>query len=421
MSVTAVRPTLKILLLLAALAAGAASLSAQTSPSPQPAPQASPRAAAPADADDDEVERVSVHVVSVPVSVTDRDGRFVSDLKESDFRVSENGREQSISHFASVEQPFTVMLLLDTSGSTSLRLQDIQNAAVAFVNQLRPQDRVLPVAFDNDAVALLPGWASDRAVLTQAIRSARTGMIMEDKDREAGTGTDGKPFTLHHVHTRLYDAFYKSADALRQIKGRKALILFTDGFDTSSRLATRDSTLALAEELDALVYVVQFTRYGNYLRPGQPAPRSFGGPATQPVSQPTRPAYESGQTITQTNSTGVSAAGPSRPTPVGGGGMGVMLSRPMRPFERRNPKVLEVERYLEGLAERTGGRFFVADDMSKIEQAFAAVADELRRMYSIGYRPDPLARSGERREVKVKVKRERVAVRARKNYVFKPR
>ena len=91
------------------------------------------------------------------------------------------------------------------------------------------------------------------------------------------------------------------------------------------------------------------------------------------------------------------------------------------PFERRHPKILEVERYLEGLAERTGGRFFVADDMSKIEQAFAAVADELRRMYSIGYRPDPLARSGERREVKVKVKRERVAVRARKNYVFKPR
>ena len=413
------RPKLKIFSLLAALVASAASLSAQTAPTPAPPASSAQQRAAPAD-DDDEVERVSVHVVSVPVSVTDRDGRFVSDLKESDFRVSENGRDQSISYFASVEQPFTVMLLLDTSGSTSLRLQDIQSAAVAFVNQLRPQDRVLPVAFDNDAVALLPGWASDRAVLTQAIRSARTGMIMESKDREERVGPDGKKFVLNHVNTRLYDAFYKSADALRQIKGRKALILFTDGFDNASRLATRASTLALAEELDALVYVVQFTRYGNYVPKGQPAVRTFGGPATQPVTTGPPPVV-SQQTITQMNTTGVSAPGPSRATPVGGGGGGVIYTAPMRPFERRSPKILEVEHYLEGLAERTGGRFFIADDMSKIEQAFAAVADELRRMYSIGYRPDPLARAGERREVKVKVKRERVAVRARKNYVFKPR
>lgn len=416
------RPTLRIALLLAAFASGAASLPAQTAPTPSaPAPQASAQPAAPSEADDDEVERVSVHVVSVPVSVTDRDGRFVADLKESDFRVTENGRDQTISYFASVEQPFTVMLLLDTSGSTSLRLQDIQSAAIAFVNQLRPQDRVLPVAFDNDAVALLPGWASDRAVLTQAIRSARTGMIMEDKDREVRVGTDGKRVVLNHVNTRLYDAFHKSAETLRQIKGRKALILFTDGFDNASRLATRERTLALAEELDALVYVVQFTRYGNYVRKGEPAPRTAGGPPTQPVNTGPPPIV-SQQTLTQMSTTGVSPAGPSRATPVGGGSvMGAMPPVVIRPFERRNPKVLEVEHYLEGLAERTGGRFFIADDMSKIEQAFAAVADELRRMYSIGYRPDPLARAGERREVKVRVRRERVAVRARKNYVFRPR
>jgi len=414
--VTAVRLTHRIFLLLAALVMSAASVSAQNNPPPS---QAAPPSAAATPADDDEVERVSVHVVSVPVSVTDRDGRFVPDLKESDFLVSENGRDQSIAYFASVEQPFTVMLLLDTSGSTSLRLQDIQSAAIAFVNQLRPQDRVLPIAFDNDAVALLPGWASDRAVLTQAIRSARTGMIMEDKDREVRVGKDGKKVVFQHVNTRLYDAFYKSADTLRHVKGRKALILFTDGIDNSSRLATRASTLALAEELDALIYVIQFTRYGNYAPRREPGPGNLGSPVARPVTGPS--VNETRQTPAQMAAAGVSPPSPTRASPVGGGSASVLSSRPMRPFEQRHPKVLEVERYLEGLSERTGGRFFVADDMSKIESAFAAIADELRRMYSIGYRPDPLARAGERREVKVKVKRERVAVRARKNYVFKPR
>jgi VWFA-related protein len=414
-----VRLTHRIFFLLAASVLCAAGVSAQkTQPPSQTATPAPPPAASAAD-DGDEVERVSVHVVSLPVSVTDRDGRFVPDLRESDFRVSENGRDQSISYFASVEQPFTVMLLLDTSGSTSIRLHDIQTAAVDFVNQLRPQDRVLPVAFDNDAVALLSDWSSDRAVLTRSIRSARTGMIMGEKDREVRVGPEGKKVVLQHINTRLYDAFYKSAETLRQVGGRKAIILFTDGYDNASRLATRASTLTLAEELDALVYVVQFTPNGNYAPGERPAAGNLGGPGARPVTGPS--VNEMRQSSAQMTAAGVSAPSPTRASPIGGGSPSVLLSRPMRPFEQRRPKALEVERYLEGLAERTGGRFYVAADMNKIRLAFAAVADELRRMYSIGYHPTPLAKPGQRREVKISVRRERVAVRARRAYVFRPR
>jgi VWFA-related protein len=363
--------------------------------------------------DDDEVERVNVHLVNVPVTVTDRDGRFVPDLRAEDFHVSENGVAQRITNFADAEQPFSVMLLLDTSGSTIIRLKDIQDSAIAFVNQLRPQDRVLPVAFDNDTVALLPGWSSDRAALAAAIRNARTGMVMEQRDVQVIRGRDGKPVTLRRVNTRLYDAVHKAAEALRVVRGRKALILFTDGFDNASTLATRKGTLDEAEELDALVYVVQYDRFGDYGVPQQPvaqtAPRAPAGPPPS-MTMRTSP--------TNAAATGISSPAvvtqPSTAPPV------QPDAEPMRPFDRRHPKILEVEGYLKSLTERTGGRFFRADRIQSINDSFAAVAEELRRMYSIGYSPNPLARAGERREVKVKVRRDRVSVRARRAYVFKP-
>ncbi|HEX6624923.1 MAG TPA: VWA domain-containing protein, partial [Pyrinomonadaceae bacterium] len=215
------------------------------------------------DGADEEVERVSVQVVSVPVSVIDRDGRFVADLRREEFRLTDNGAEQPITHFAAVEQPFSVLLLLDTSGSNVLRLQDMQEAAVRFVGQLRPQDRVLPVAFDNDVVSLLDRWSSDQTRLAAAIRSARTGMAVGSGDIETQTDRAGKTYTLRRVNTRLYDAVGKAVAELGRVRGRKALILFTDGLDTTSTAATYKSTTEQAEELDALVYVVQYGRRVN--------------------------------------------------------------------------------------------------------------------------------------------------------------
>lgn len=316
--------------------------------------------------------------------MTDRDGRFVSDLRAEDFTVAENGRAQTVSYFASVEQPFSVFFLLDTSGSNRFRLEDMQEAAVRFVEQLRPLDRVLPVAFDNEAVALLGGWSGDRAALAAAIRSSRTGMFMGPKDIETIRDSSGKTVTVRHVNTRLYDAVHKAIAELRKVRGRKALILFTDGLDTDSTHATYGSTLEEAEELDALIYVVQYA--GSV--------RAVEGPQGPPASARAR------LDVMQ--------------MPPG------VVARPSHVPPAALHALKRADDYLEGLAERTGGRLYRAGDLGRIGESFAAIAEELRRMYSIGYSPTPLARPGERREVKIKVRRERLSVRARRAYVFRP-
>ena len=90
------------------------------------------------EADVDEVVRVETSLVTVAATVTDSKGRYVSNLRQEDFRITENGVEQKIAYFEPVEKPFTVALLLDTSGSAAFRLEDIQKAALAFMISSNP-------------------------------------------------------------------------------------------------------------------------------------------------------------------------------------------------------------------------------------------------------------------------------------------
>ena len=114
-----------------------------------------------------EVVRVNTSLVTVPVSVLDRQGRFIPDLKREDFRVFENGVEQPVAYWEPADKPFTVALLLDTSPSTEFHLWQIKEAAIAFAKQLRPQDRVLIVSF-NDQVLLLTEVTNDMNVITRS-------------------------------------------------------------------------------------------------------------------------------------------------------------------------------------------------------------------------------------------------------------
>ncbi len=93
--------------------------------------------AGPEDVGEGDVVRVETTLVSIPVSVMDRDGKYIPNLRKEDFRIWENGVEQQVAYFASTEKAFTVALLIDTSGSTKFKLGEIQDAAIAFVNQLR--------------------------------------------------------------------------------------------------------------------------------------------------------------------------------------------------------------------------------------------------------------------------------------------
>ncbi|MGH9902632.1 MAG: VWA domain-containing protein, partial [Pyrinomonadaceae bacterium] len=303
---------------------------------------------------EDEVVRVNTTLVTIPVSITDRDGRYIPDLRKEDFRIYEDGAEQEVAYFAAVDKPFTVALVLDTSNSTAFKLEDIQDAAIAFVNQLRPDDRVMVVSFD-DEVRILAEATSDRYALQRAIRRTRTG-----------------------GGTRLYDAVdLVIKQRFSRIEGRKAIVLFTDGVDTTSRRASYQSTVRDAEEIDALIYPVQYDTYDDQADTGSSWPSSRLPPIILgrrrwplPIPFP------------------LPGGGGGRR---GGGGGGGGSSR--ADYELAG-------RYLRDLADRTGGRLHEAYNLRYLSQSFAAIAEELRRQYSLGYYPSTQARAGERRRIK---------------------
>ena len=113
---------------------------------------------------EDEEITVETNLVSTPVSVLDRNNRFIPGLKKSDFKLFENGVEQELTYFQSEEQPFTVVLMIDVSPSTKFRIEQIHEAAISFVNQLRPKDKVMVIAFDENAEVLAEP-TSDRKTL----------------------------------------------------------------------------------------------------------------------------------------------------------------------------------------------------------------------------------------------------------------
>lgn len=312
-----------------------------------------------------DVIRIDTNLVTVPVSVLDRDGRFISDLQRAQFKVFENGVEQKIDYFESAEKPFTVALLLDTSGSTFFHLWEIKEAAINFAKQLRPQDRVLVVTFDR-LVMLLTEATNDQNVVTEAI------------ERNAVTG----------FSTRLYDAIDLVIKArLNKIEGRKAIVLFTDGVDTGSYQATYQSTLREIDELDVLTYPIQYDTTDFV----DAQTRTNTTIVTTTISGRHFPTRSSSQAIYGTPK----ANGPG--TSIG------------------DYKL--ADQYLHQLATKTGGRLYQANDGTQLSEAFSKIAEELRHQYSLGYYPQTTLQSGERREIKVRVDRPEVAVRARDSYV----
>lgn len=218
---------------------------AQSRPTPSPTPAAAGTSAAQAPAGGQsgdevgagEVLRISANLVSVPVSVINRQGRYVVDLRQQDFRVFEEGKEQTIVHFSNVDQPFSVVLLIDTSGSTAPFLDQIKGAAKAFVEQLRPSDTVRPVYFHGEIKPLTADGINDPKLFDVAIDRIEPGPV--------------------NMGTRLYDAVAFGLSALRPVATRRAVILITDGENTWGK-ATMKSTLRDAEESGVVVYTVQY-------------------------------------------------------------------------------------------------------------------------------------------------------------------
>lgn len=322
--------------------------------------------------DSDEEIKVETNLVTMPVSVLDRDGRFVSGLYQRDFEIYENGAKQKIEYFQSVEQPFTVVLMIDVSPSTAFRIDEIQNAAISFVDQLRPADRVMVIAFD-ESVRVLSEPTNNRYQLRNAIQTAQFG--------------DG---------TSLYEAVDNALNRqLARIQGRKAVVIFTDGVDTTSRRANYQSTIEDVEEADALVYPIRYNTQRGGWAGGVGSNGGWGGPR-----QRRRGGGGWGTAI------GIILGGQMPQVYGGGGGSGQSTAE----YETGR-------QYLDELANRSGGRKFEADSTMSLDSAFAGIAEELRRQYSVGYYPDSVGQKGERRQIKVRVMRPGLVVRAKNSYV----
>lgn len=177
--------------------------------------------------------KISTQTVAIYATVTDSDRRLVSDLVQEDFEVYDNGKLQPILTFSNKPMPITVVVMLDTSGSMTMNIGLVKEAAEQFILRLLPQDRAKVGAF-NDKIQILP---KDEPFIGDRDRLIR--ILRHDLDF-------GDP-------TRLYDAIDQGIAALRRIDGRRVVITFTDGDDTGSRVG-RGDVLERARIENTMVY-----------------------------------------------------------------------------------------------------------------------------------------------------------------------
>ena len=180
-------------------------------------------------------EGVDVRIVQVNAAVADRSGRFVGGLTRDQFRIAEDGTPQVISYFANEEAPLEIVVAMDISASMSHALDDLRIAVRHFLAQLRPEDQVTLVAF-NDEPFVLTQRETDPSVRAQAL------------DRLSAWGG-----------TTLYDVIIRSLDLLSRRPGRRSLIVFSDGEDQSSQATFAHVERALKGS-DAALFAVGLGR-----------------------------------------------------------------------------------------------------------------------------------------------------------------
>ncbi|MBL8205124.1 MAG: VWA domain-containing protein [Blastocatellia bacterium] len=296
----------------------------------------------------EEVIKIDTSLVYVPIRVMDKDGKYIPNLTKNDFQVFEDNAKQEIENFSNVDDPFHVVLLLDMSGTTRFHMGEIREAALEFIGQLRPQDKVAVISFEN-AVYVDADFTNDRAQLTQAILRTQTGN-----------------------KTRLHDAIdLVLSEKLNRIQGRKAILLFSDGADSASRLATAQQNFSKIEESNVLIYPIQYTA----------------------LVLP--PRFRNGRQVQ-------------------------MHPEELKRFLAERKTWLDrATTYINELAIRSGGRSYEAATIRDAKSAFANIAEELRRQYWLSYYSRNSNQDGGFRAIRVVVSQaesQKWAVRAKTGY-----
>jgi len=170
--------------------------------------------------------------VPLYVTVVDADKRLVADLAQEDFEVFDNGKPVTLSLFSNEPEPFSVVTMLDTSGSMTASIELLKEAAEQFVIRLLPEDRGMVGAFSDKIQYPVASFTSDRDELAHAIK-------------ELGFGNS----------TRLYDAIESSIEQLKVVQGRRVVLVFTDGDDTASKVGM-GKVLDQARVDEVMIYTI---------------------------------------------------------------------------------------------------------------------------------------------------------------------
>jgi Ca-activated chloride channel family protein len=176
--------------------------------------------------------RVETTLVVAPVTVTDSNNRFVLGLEKSDFQIFEDGAEQVITHFSGEDAPLSIGLLVDTSGSMTMKLDTSRKAAEELLAALNAEDETFLVGFSERA-QLLQGFTKETEQVRKALNGLQTGGL-----------------------TALLDAINLGIDEMKKARNpRKALIVISDGGDNNSRY-TQQEIAGLVRAADVQVYAM---------------------------------------------------------------------------------------------------------------------------------------------------------------------
>ncbi len=314
---------------------------------------------------------VDVKMVSMLATVRDKHGLLVHNLTKDDFVAEQDGHPQAITYFAQDSNlPLTLGLLVDTNMSQRRVLDQERNASHAFLDHAlrEDKDKAFVIQFDYQ-VELIQDLTSSRQKLEASLEQ-----LGAPEFAQTGAGDDSSGGRGSHSRgggTLLYDAVYLASDELMKKQlGRKALIILSDGVDRGSKESLQ-SCIETAQRADTLVYSILFAdkdeEYGNH-----------GG-------------YGGGH--------------------MGGGGMGGGGHRHYPQESRPDGK-----KVLEQISRETGGRFFEVSKKQTIDQIYAAIDEELRAQYSLGYTPDKVDAAPGYHKIHLTVKQKDLVVQTREGY-----
>ncbi len=322
---------------------------------------------------EDEVLRIDTQLVDVPIVVTDKNGKPLLNLKQSNFTVYEDGKIQEITNFSTTSAPFEVALLLDTSGSARGDLELIRRAAAHFIASLRPGDRVSIIAFKSDKREDKSVAVSEVLTLLTDDRNKLKNVLAQVKTSNGTPYYDGLLQTVEKVF---------SEKPTGEFRGRRALVALTDGVDSTS-VANFDEVRENIEQAGVVSYFIQVdTREffeENLLGDCESALRF----SAAQIKRYYRTFYPK-----------------SKIEKVAG-------FCQLGDFERLDisKRLYELaDTEMQDLAKMSGGRVFAVADLSEAQSAFRKVADEIGTKYSIGYYPANEKRDGGYRKIKIELK-----------------